>query len=129
MTKTTAIRVFESDKERLQEIAEATDLSTAEIVAEFIREPAYVCPECGDPFDPAEIDRETVQEHGVLTTGVDKLVKGQRDVKSFECPCCGERVRPKDIEAAEAEEHSGVTAGNMGVTAESEEGEFSTEEA
>jgi len=129
MTKTTAIRVFESDKERIQEIAEATDLSTAEIVAEFIREPAYVCPECGDPFDPAEIDRETVEEHGLLTTGVDKLVKGQRDVKSFECPCCGERVRPKDIEAVDAKDHSGVTARDMGVTSEKEEQEFSTEEA
>jgi predicted RNA-binding Zn-ribbon protein involved in translation (DUF1610 family) len=129
MTETTTIRVFESDKDRLQEIAEATGLNTAEIVAEFIREPAYVCPECGDPFDPAEIDRETVEEHGLLTTGVDKLVKGQRDVKSFECPCCGERVRPKDIEAADAEEHSGVTARDIGVTPESEEQEFSTEEA
>ena len=116
MAETTTIRIFESDKERLQEIAEATGMNTADILAEFIREPAYVCPECGDPFAPAEVDPETVEEHGMLTTGVDKLVKGQRDVKSFECPTCSERVRPKDIEAADADGNSGVTAGDMGVT-------------
>jgi predicted RNA-binding Zn-ribbon protein involved in translation (DUF1610 family) len=129
MAETTTIRIFESDKERLQEIAEATGMNTADILAEFIREPAYVCPECGAPFDPAEVDRETVEEHGLVTTGLDKLVKGQREVKSFECPCCGERVRPKDIEAADADEHSGVTARDLGVTSEKSEQEFSTEEA
>jgi predicted RNA-binding Zn-ribbon protein involved in translation (DUF1610 family) len=129
MTEKKTIRVFKSDKERLQEIAEATGMNTAEILAEFIREPAHVCPECGDPFDPAEVDRETVEEHGLVTTGLDKLVKGQREVKSFECPCCSEQVRPKDIEAAEADEHSGITARDMGVTDENEEQEFSTEEA
>jgi len=129
MAETTAVRVYESDKERLQEIAEATGLNTADIVAEFIREPTYVCPECGDPFDPAEVDRETVEEHGFLTTGVDKLVKGQREVKAFDCPCCSERVRPKDIEAADADENSGVTAGDMGVTSEKSDSEYSTEGA
>jgi predicted RNA-binding Zn-ribbon protein involved in translation (DUF1610 family) len=129
MAETTTIRIFESDKERLQEIAEATGMNTADILAEFIREPAYVCPECGDPFDPAEVDRETVNEHGLVTTGLDKLVKGQREVKSFDCPCCSERVRPKDIEAAEADERSGITARDMGVTDENEDSEYSTEEA
>ena len=129
MAETTTIRIFKSDKKRLQEIAEATGMNTAKILAEFIREPAYVCPECGDPFDPAEVDRETVNEHGLVTTGLDKLVKGQREVKSFECPCCSERVRPKDIEAAEADERSGITARDMGVTDENEDSEYSTEEA
>jgi predicted RNA-binding Zn-ribbon protein involved in translation (DUF1610 family) len=130
MAETTTIRVFKSDKERLQEIAEATDLNTAEIVAEFIRQPAYVCPECGEPFDPEEIDRETLEEHGLLTTGVDKLVKGQRDVKSFECPCCGERIRPKDIEAVDGGKpgYKGVTRSDIGVTPEPENPEWSTEQ-
>jgi predicted RNA-binding Zn-ribbon protein involved in translation (DUF1610 family) len=121
--------VYESDKERLNSIAEATGRGVADILAEFIREPAYVCPECEEPFAPEEIDPETVKEHGVLTTGVDKLVKGQRDVKSFECPTCSERVRPRDISAVEADQNSGVTASDIGVTSESEEQEFSTEEA
>ena len=129
MAEKATVRIHKSDKERLSDIAEATGQSTADVIAEFVREPAYVCPECGDPFDPAEVDRETVEEHGFLTTGVDKLVKGQREVKAFDCPCCSERVRPKDIEAAEADEHSGVTARDMGVTDENEEAEFTTEEA
>ena len=129
MAQTATVRVYESDKERIQEIAEATGLRTADVVAEFIREPAYVCPECDEPFDPAEVDRETVEEHGLVTTGLDKLVKGQREVKAFDCPCCSERVRLKDIEAVDADEHSGVTARDIGVTDENEEQEFTTEEA
>jgi predicted RNA-binding Zn-ribbon protein involved in translation (DUF1610 family) len=129
MANHATIRVYESDKERLNSIAEATGRGVADILAEFIREPAYVCPECEEPFAPEEIDPETVEEHGVLTTGVDKLVKGQRDVKSFECPTCSERVRPRDISAVEADQNSGVTASDIGVTSESEEQEFSTEEA
>lgn len=129
MAEKATVRIHESDKERLSEIAEATGQNIADVIAEFIREPAYVCLECGDPFDPAEVDPETVEEHGLLTTGVDKLVKGQRDVKSFQCPCCSERVRPKDIEAIEADDHSGVTRRDIGVTSENEKQEFSTEEA
>lgn len=129
MTEKATVRIHEGDKERLSDIAEATGQNIADVIAEFVREPAYVCPECGDPFAPEEVDPETVEEHGVLTTGVDKLVKGQRDVKSFECPTCSERVRPKDIEAVEADGNSGVTARDIGVTSESEEQEFSTEEA
>lgn len=129
MADRATIRVYESDKDRLNSIAEATGRNIADIVAEFIREPAYVCPECEEPFSPEEIDRESIEEHGLLTTGVDKLVMGQRDVKSFECPTCGERIRPKDIEAVEADEHSGVTASDMGVTPENDEQEFSTQGA
>jgi predicted RNA-binding Zn-ribbon protein involved in translation (DUF1610 family) len=123
------IRVQKSDKERLKEIADATGMNVADVVAEFLREPAYVCPECGEPFDPAEVDPETVEEYGMLTTGMDKLVKGQREVKHFDCPCCSETVRPEDIEAVEADKRSGITRSEMGVTEEAEEAEFSSEEA
>lgn len=128
MAEKATVRIHESDKERLSEIADATGQNIADVIAEFVREPAYVCPECGDPFVPEEVDAETVEEHGVLTTGVDRLVKGQRDVKSFECPCCSERVRPKDIEAVEATEHSGVTRSDIGVTPEGTDADFSTEQ-
>lgn len=121
--------MYESDKNRLNEIAEATGRGVADILAEFIREPAYVCPDCEEPFAAEEIDPQTVEEHGMLTTGVDKLVKGQRDVKTFECPTCSERVRPKDIEAVEADQSSGVTRRDIGVTEETEDAEFSAEEA
>ena len=129
MADKATVRVYEGDKERLRRIAEATGRNTADVVAEFIREPAYVCPECNDPFEPAEVDPETVEEHGMLSTGVDNLVKGQRDVKSFECPCCAGRVRPKDIEAVEADENSGVTRSDVGITEENEEQEPTTDEA
>lgn len=129
MAEKATVRIHESDKERLSEIADSTGQNIADVIAEFVREPAYVCPECGDPFDPAEVDPESVDEHGLLTTNVDNLVKGQRDVKSFECPCCSERVRPKDIEAVEADDHRGVTRRDIGVTDENEEAEFTTEEA
>lgn len=123
------VRIHQTDKDRLSEIADATGQTVADVIAEFIREPAYVCPECGEPFAPEEVDGETVEEHGMLTTGVDKLVKGQRDVKSFECPTCSERVRPKDIRAVDADDHSGVTRGDVGITGENEEQEFTTEGA
>jgi predicted RNA-binding Zn-ribbon protein involved in translation (DUF1610 family) len=123
------VRIYESDHARLSEIAEATGQNIADVIAEFIREPAYICPECGDPFAPEEIEPETVEEHGLLTTGVDKLVKGQRDVKSFECPNCSERVRPGDIEAVEDGQKSGFTDRDVGVTDDESEAEFSTEEA
>ena len=129
MADKATVRVYEGDKERLRRIAEATGRNTADVVAEFIREPAYVCPECNDPFEPAEVDPETVEEHGMLSTGVDNLVKGQRDVKSFECPCCAGRVRPKDIEAVEADENSGVTRSDVGITEENEKQESTTDEA
>jgi len=129
MAEKATVRVYKSDKERLGRIAEATGRNTADVVAEFIREPAYVCPECDEPFEPAEVDAETVEEHGMLSTGVDNLVKGQRDVKSFECPCCSGRVRPKDIEAVETDGRSGVTRRDVGITEENEEQEFTAEEA
>ena len=129
MAEKATVRVYKSDKERLGRIAEATGRNTADVVAEFIRDPAYVCPECDEPFEPAEVDAETVEEHGMLSTGVDNLVKGQRDVKSFECPCCAGRVRPKDIEAVETDGHSGVTRRDVGITEENEEQEPTTEEA
>lgn len=123
------IRVHNSDKERLKKIADATGMNMADVVADLLREPAYVCPECGEPFDPAEVDPETVEEHGMLTTGMDKVVKGQREVKNFDCPCCSETVQPKDIEAAEADERSGVTSGEMGLTDENGQADSSSEEA
>jgi predicted RNA-binding Zn-ribbon protein involved in translation (DUF1610 family) len=116
MVEKATVRIHKNDKERLNEIAEATGQNIADVIAEYIREPAYLCPECEEPFDPAEVDPETIKEHGMLTTGADKLVKGQREVKSFECPNCGERVRPKDVDAADADDQSGVTAREMGVT-------------
>ena len=118
MVEKATVRIHKNDKERLNEIAEATGQNIADVIAEYIREPAYLCPECGEPFDPAEVDPETIEEHGMLTTGADKLVKGQREVKSFECPNCGERVRPKDVDAVDADGSSGVTAREMGVTDE-----------
>ena len=129
MTEKATVRIHKSDKERLGSIAEATDQNIADVIAEFVREPAYICPECGEPFDPAEVDAETVEEHGMLTTGVDNLVKGQKEVKSFDCPCCSGRVRPKDIEAVEADEYRRVTRDDVGITEENEEQEFTTEEA
>lgn len=123
------VRIYESDKERLQEIADATGQHVSDVLTEFIREPAYVCPECGDPFDPSEVDPETVEEHGMMTTGVDKLVKGQREVKHFDCPTCSETISPADIEAADADDRSGITRREMGVTEEAEQAEFSSEEA
>lgn len=129
MADRATIRVYESDKERLKEIADATGRNMADIVAEFIREPVYVCPECGEPFDVEEVDPETVEEHGMLTTGVDKLVKGEREVKSFECPTCSERVRPADIEAVDDGNRGRATRRDIGITEETEEAEFSSEEA
>jgi predicted RNA-binding Zn-ribbon protein involved in translation (DUF1610 family) len=129
MTEKATVRIHKSDKERLGSIAEATGQNIADVIAEFVREPAYVCPDCGEPFDPAEVDAETVEEHGMLSTGVDTLVKGQRDVKSFECPCCAGRVRPTDIEAVEAEGSRRVTRRDVGITEENEEQEPTTEEA
>jgi predicted RNA-binding Zn-ribbon protein involved in translation (DUF1610 family) len=129
MSDRKTVRIYESDHARLSEIAEATGQNVADVIAEFIREPAYICPECGDPFVPEEIDPETVEKHGVLSTGVDKLVMGQRDVKSFECPNCSERVRPGDIEAVEDGQKSGLTDRDVGVTEDESEAEFSTEEA
>jgi hypothetical protein len=129
MAEKSTVRIHKSDKERLGRIAEATGRNTADVIADLIREPAYVCPECDDPFEPAEVDPETVEEHGMLSTGVDNLVKGQRDVKSFECPCCDGRVRPKDIEAVEADGNSGVTRRDVGITEENEKQEPTTEGA
>ena len=129
MAEKATVRIHESDKERLASIAEATGQNVADVIAEFLREPAYICPECGEPFDPAEVDAETVEEHGMLTTGVDSLVKGQKEVKSFDCPCCSDRVRPKDIEAAEADGFRRAKRGDFGIPEENEEQEFTTEEA
>ena len=92
MSETETMRVYKSDKKRMKEIAEATGKSTADVMAEFIREPAYVCPECEEPFSAEEIDPDTVEERGVMTTSIGNLVKGQRDLESFECACCDARV-------------------------------------
>lgn len=133
MPEKKTVRIHKEDKERLTEIAEATGQNLADVIAEYVREPTYICPECGDPFDPSEIEPETIKEHGMLSTSVDKLVKGQRDVKSFECPSCGERIRPKDIEAAGTDEFDanpdGVTASDMGVTGENSKDESASKGA
>lgn len=126
------IRVYEADKERLKEITDATGRKMADIVAEFIREPDYLCPDCEEPFAADEIDTETVEEHGLLTTGVDNLVKGQKEVKSFECPCCEGRLSPSDVNMADGGHFDRATPGEMGVTPkaseEASEPDFSTEE-
>ena len=40
MAEKATVRVYKSDKERLGRIAEATGRNTADVVAEFIRDPA-----------------------------------------------------------------------------------------
>jgi hypothetical protein len=129
MAETETIRVYKPDKERLNEMAESRGVKVADVVSEHIREPAYLCPECDDPFDPEEVDPDSVREHGVMTTSVDKLVKGERDVKDFECPCCEARVKPQDIETATGDVPSREELAESGDTGEDAEGEFSTEEA
>lgn len=129
MTETETIRIYKTDKDRIKEMADARGVKAADVVADLMREPIYRCPECGEPFDSSEVDPSTVREHGVMSTGVDKLVKGQRDVKDFECPCCEDRVKPKDVETADADEYDGATADELGVTREDSEEQFSTEEA
>lgn len=129
MAETTTVRIYATDKERIKEMANAKDSKPADIVAELLREPAFRCPECGEPFVSEEIDPETVEEHGVFTSGVDKLVKGERDVRDFECPCCDARVKPEDVETIEASEHDRATREDIGVTSEEDKDEFSTKEA
>ena len=129
MADTATVRVYESDKERIMEMADARGSRPADVVAELLREPAFRCPECSEPFVSEEIDPETVEEHGVLTTGVDNLVKGQREVKDFECPCCEGRVKPQDVETIDASEHDRTTPEDMGVTPEGDGQDYSTEGA
>lgn len=124
MAKTETIRVYKNDKKRIKDIAESRGVKAAEVVSELLYEPVYRCPECGDPFDPEEVDPATVREHGLFATEVGKLVTGQRQVKDFECPVCEGRISPDDIEAAEPEELPGEDAD----TPEESEGEFTTEE-
>jgi len=134
MPETTTIRVFPEDRDRIGEIADAKGQNIAETVADLIREPTFVCPECGEPFDAEEIDAETIEEHGVLSSDAAAVVRGERTVKDFECPSCSERVRPDDLEHADTG-NGGVTARDIGVsegndTPDSEDGqEFTAEEA
>lgn len=131
MTEKATVRIYESDKKRLKQICDATGQPMADVVAEYLREPAHVCPECGDPFDLSEIDPDTVEEYGIFSTGVDKMVKGQREVKSFECPNCGAQIRPDDVEAMEGDggSFSGVTSGDLAVTDENGKGGSPSNEA
>jgi len=129
MAKTETVRVYKEDKKRINEMAEARDAKNADVVADLLREPVFRCPECGEPFDPSEVDPETVRERGMMSNRVDKLLKGEREVKDFECTTCEGRVKPEDVEAAPAEKGDGATADEMGVTAQNEKGEFSTKEA
>ncbi len=129
MAETVTMRVYEGDRERIKQMADARGVKSADVVADLLREPVYVCPECGDPFDPAEIDLSTVREHGVFTTGVDRLVKGQRDVKDFECPCCEARISPEDMDAVDGHHDGKATRENLGVTSETDEADESAEEA
>ena len=129
MAETTTVRIYATDKNRIKEMADARGSKPADVVADLLRDPAFRCPECGDPFVSEEIDPETVEEHGVLTSGVDKIVKGQRDVKDFECPCCEGRVKPQDVETVDADKFDRATREDIGVTPEEDEQEFSTEEA
>jgi uncharacterized protein YlaI len=128
MPELETIRVYDTDKARLKEIADATGQKMADVVAEFIRDPDYLCPECEEPFAADEIDTETVEEHGVLSTGLDNLVKGQKEVKSFECPCCEARLSPEDVDRADDGSFDRATRSDIGVTSEVSEPEFSTEE-
>lgn len=129
MVETTTVRVYESDKERLKEMADARGGKPADVIAHILREPVHRCPECGEPFESEEIDPQTVEEHGVFTTGVDTLVRGEREVKNFECPCCEVRIRPQDLDTIEAEKLKSVTREDIDVSPQEDEGEFSTEEA
>lgn len=115
---TKTIRVYETDKERIKDIADSTGRNIPDVVADIIREPDYVCPECGDPFSAGEIDASTVEEHGALWTDAGSLMKGQRDVKSFECPCCEARLKPEDVGVAKGGLSGGATREDLGVTSE-----------
>lgn len=128
MPEFATIRIYEKDKQRLKEITDATDRKMADVVAEFIRDPDYLCPECEEPFAADEIDTETVEEHGVLSTGLDNLVKGQKEVKSFECPCCEARLSPEDVDRADDGSFDRATRDDVGVTSKVSEPESSTEE-
>lgn len=128
MPEFATIRIYEEDKKRLKEIVDATDRNMADVVTEFIREPEYLCPECEEPFVADEIDPETVEEYGVLSTGLDNLVKGQKEVKSFECPCCEARLSPEDVDRADDGHFDRATPDDIGVTPEASNPDFTTEE-
>lgn len=128
MAKTKTVRIYATDRERINEIAEMKGEKPADVVAELLRDPLYRCPECGEVFDPCEVDPSTVREHGLFSCGMEKLVRGEREVKDFACPVCGEQISPVDIEQVDADEWSGATADDVGVTGENADGELSSEE-
>lgn len=103
MAETKTIRVYQEDKEKLQEMAEAFGVPAKDVIAGIMAERAMACPECGGEFQGEEIDEETVEHHGVFTVGVESLVSGQRGVKSFDCPCCDTQISACDVEMEKCE--------------------------
>lgn len=132
MVDTTTIRIYEGDKERIKDMANSRNATPKEVVADLLRDPVFVCPACEEPFDPAEVDPESIEEYGLMFTDMSNMVKGQRDVKSFECPCCEERIKPHDIDSVdtnpESVGNSGVTRDDIGVTDEKSGAEFSAKQ-
>lgn len=107
------MRVFEEDAERIQQIANSTDRRPAEVVAELLRDPEYECPHCEGRFHPKEVDGESVETHSIVTTSVNRLVRGQREIAQFECPHCSTVVTPKELGIVDR--HSNATHEEVGV--------------
>lgn len=119
MTRSTKpMRVFEDDAERIQQIADATDRRPAEVVAELLREPEYECAHCEERFHPNEIDGETVEVHSIISTSVNRLVRGQREIARFECPHCSEMVTPQELGIVDRE--CNATAQDIGIQEQEE---------
>lgn len=99
----TAVKVFDADKEWINQKAEEQGVTQADVVAEAIEAYAGVahhhrCPECDGRFTLDEIDPSTIQETGAIATDIRYLLRGRTQVKDFECPACGSRVTPGDAE-------------------------------
>lgn len=97
------IRVYEPDKEWINEKAEEEGVSQPEVVARAIEAYGDVthhhsCPECGCRFELSDVDPETIRETGVVHTDVRYFLRGRGQVKDFECPDCEARLAPEDAE-------------------------------
>jgi len=122
MSDTKTVRVYDEDKERLDELEEQTGWKAKEIIGELLREPEYVCPECGESFYAEEIDQDSVRLCGTFTADLSNVLTGKKEVESFECPRCDARITPDDVEKGRH-----CTVEELGVsTEEKERDEFVT---